>query len=941
MELTRPNYAVVYVILLCALAQGGSEGKGGKEEDISRDGGGALSSSIYVHGIKAENKWKHCRRELIERKNDVKYFDWHPLEGSSDIRTTKNDINEETRFLPLHIKRKSLDCFRTSTTPTPVSEKRSSRNLLSEHFGSTLGVESSHGRNLIADSPKDQMAPSPAAAAEGSPNQVRTPASSPSLPTQPSPTPSPTQSSPTQASDSPSPTQPSATPSSPTKQSPTPSSPTPTPKARDLPLPPNMLVPFPPPPPSPPRSPPQIYRPVVYALVPSPPNNEDKKKQTVIIAASVSGFIILVAMALCCREARTNKSDRDDRPLLVLTSNDYAGGSMKVVRLGNAGDAESDTDKGKNPSNVRNWSVKGGDNNIASVAETPGTTSGGAAQVPVPPSETTAPAPVPVLAAPAPGPPTPTPPGPPPPPPPKQAPPHAPRAPPPPKGVHPPPAPPKLMGGKNQGPVVSNEVGSSEADAPKAKLKPFFWDKVNAKPGQSMVWHEINSGSFVINEEMMESLFGCAQNKNERKKDSPHVDTSVHYIQIIDPRKAQNLSILLRALNVTTEEVIDALKEGNEIPVELIQTLLKMAPTSDEELKLRLFNGQLSELGPAERFLKVLVDIPFAFKRLECLMFMFMLQEEFSSMKESFATLEVASNELRKSRLFLKLLEAVLKTGNRMNDGTYRGGAQAFRLDTLLKLSDVKGTDGKTTLLHFVVEEIIRSEGIRAMRSERESRSRCSVGTDDSDEGTEETEEQYRSLGLEVVSSLSTELEEVRKAALIDGDALTNGVSKLGHSMVKTEAFLNTEMKSLEEESEFQRMMERFMESARSEVMWLVEEEKRIMALVKSTADYFHGNAGKDEGLRLFLIVRDFLIILDKVCREVKEATIKRFSNAATSTNTTKDHPTSLSCSSPDAHTPTPPSDLHRRLFPAIAERRIDYSSSSSSSSSDDDHQDF
>jgi hypothetical protein len=64
----------------------------------------------------------------------------------------------------------------------------------------------------------------------------------------------------------------------------------------------------------------------------------------------------------------------------------------------------------------------------------------------------------------------------------------------------------------------------------------------------------------------MESLFGCTnQNKNERRKDSPCVDTSVHYIQIIDPKKAQNLSILLRALNVTTAEVIDALNEGNMI----------------------------------------------------------------------------------------------------------------------------------------------------------------------------------------------------------------------------------------------------------------------------------------------------------------------------------------------------------------------------------------
>ena len=83
------------------------------------------------------------------------------------------------------------------------------------------------------------------------------------------------------------------------------------------------------------------------------------------------------------------------------------------------------------------------------------------------------------------------------------------------------------------------------------------------------------------------------------------------------------------------------IESGNEIPVELMQTLLKMAPTTDEELKLRLFTGDVSQLGPAERFLKVLVDIPLPFKRLESLLFMFTLPEEASSIKECFSTLEV------------------------------------------------------------------------------------------------------------------------------------------------------------------------------------------------------------------------------------------------------------------------------------------------------------
>lgn len=80
---------------------------------------------------------------------------------------------------------------------------------------------------------------------------------------------------------------------------------------------------------------------------------------------------------------------------------------------------------------------------------------------------------------------------------------------------------------------------------------------------------------------------------------------------------------------------------GITLPVELIQTILKMAPTEQEELKLRVYAGDLSQLGPAERFLKVLVDLPLAFKRLEALLFMSIAQEEVASVKEALGTLEV------------------------------------------------------------------------------------------------------------------------------------------------------------------------------------------------------------------------------------------------------------------------------------------------------------
>lgn len=281
---------------------------------------------------------------------------------------------------------------------------------------------------------------------------------------------------------------------------------------------------------------------------------------------------------------------------------------------------------------------------------------------------------------------------------------------------------------------------------------------------------------------------------------------------------------------------------------------------------------------------------------------------------------QVACKKLRSSRLFLKLLEAVLKTGNRMNDGTYRGGAQAFKLDTLLKLSDVKGTDGKTTLLHFVVQEIIRSEGIRAVRTERASQSDSSMKTDDfAEDFTEESAEHYRILGLQVVSGLSSELEDVKRAAFIDADGLTATVSKLNQSLRKTKDFLNADMKSRDEESEFHRTLANFVECVEADISGLLGEEKRIMTLVKSAADYFHGKAGKDEGLRLFAIVRDFLRMLDKACKEVRDAGMK------TVIRTPKKEAPTLS-SSLEIHQQS--ADIRQRLFPAIMERRIGNSSS-------------
>lgn len=416
----------------------------------------------------------------------------------------------------------------------------------------------------------------------------------------------------------------------------------------------------------------------------------------------------------------------------------------------------------------------------------------------------------------------------------------------------------------NKGASSSERNDADDNDGEKPKLKPLHWDKVRASSDRATVWDQLKSSSFQLNEDMMESLFGC-NSANSVPKEATRksvLPPAEHENRVLDPKKSQNIAILLRALNVTRDEVSEALLDGNpeSLGAELLETLVKMAPTKEEEIKLREYSGDISKLGSAEQFLKTVLDIPFAFKRVEAMLYRANFDTEVKYLRKSFQTLEAASKELKNSRLFLKLLEAVLRTGNRMNVGTNRGDAKAFKLDTLLKLVDIKGTDGKTTLLHFVVQEIIRSEG---------------TSTDSTNEKLQGStlskvkEDDFGKQGLQVVTGLSRDLGNVRKAAGMDSDVLSSYVSKLAMGLEKVRLVLQYDKPDMQ--GKFFHSMKLFLRGADEEISRIKSDERKALSLVKEVTEYFHGDTNKEEAhpFRIFVIVRDFLNVLDHVCKEV------------------------------------------------------------------------
>lgn len=80
----------------------------------------------------------------------------------------------------------------------------------------------------------------------------------------------------------------------------------------------------------------------------------------------------------------------------------------------------------------------------------------------------------------------------------------------------------------------------------------------------------------------------------------------------------------------------------DRLGIAVLEILLKMAPTKEEERRLKEYrNESLSKLGPAERFIKAVVNVPFAFKRVGAMLYVSNFDSEVKYLKLSFQILKV------------------------------------------------------------------------------------------------------------------------------------------------------------------------------------------------------------------------------------------------------------------------------------------------------------
>nr|GEU29213.1 hypothetical protein [Tanacetum cinerariifolium] len=317
-------------------------------------------------------------------------------------------------------------------------------------------------------------------------------------------------------------------------------------------------------------------------------------------------------------------------------------------------------------------------------------------------------------------------PGPPPPPPPARG--GVPGPPPPPGRSGPPPPPPPGTKGSNgvQQPTSSSgrlrssgslgsgkgKVSSGSSIPPKkTSLKPLHWNKVT-RALQGSLWadtqkQEDKSKAPEIDINELESLFSAASVSDNAAKGGARRGSKINKpekVQLVDLRRAYNCEIMLTKIKIPLPDMLNAVLalDATALDIDQVENLIKFCPTKEEMETLKNYTGNKEMLGKCELFFMELMKVPRVESKLRVFAFTITFTSQVSDLRKNLSAINDATIEVKESAKLRQIMQTILTLGNALNQGTARGSAVGFKLDSLLKLSDTRARNNKMTLMHYL-----------------------------------------------------------------------------------------------------------------------------------------------------------------------------------------------------------------------------------------------
>uniref|UniRef100_A0A8C6IVI0 Uncharacterized protein n=1 Tax=Melopsittacus undulatus TaxID=13146 RepID=A0A8C6IVI0_MELUD len=286
------------------------------------------------------------------------------------------------------------------------------------------------------------------------------------------------------------------------------------------------------------------------------------------------------------------------------------------------------------------------------------------------------------------------------------------------RDVPPPPPLLPLGGGALPAGLGAPSAGSVKVKKPiqtKFRMPVFNW--VALKPSQidGTVFNELND------EKVLQELdMSDFEEQFKTKAQGPGLDISAlkvkatqkapNKVTLMESNRAKNLAITLRKGGCSIQDICTAIETYDQqaLSLDFLELLLRFLPTEHERTLIGKFEQEQQppeELSDEDQFMIRFSKIPRLAERMNIMIFLGNFSDTAQLLMPQLNAIIAASMSLKSSSKLRNILEIVLAFGNYMNSSK-RGAAYGFRLQSLDALLEMKSTDRKQTLLHYLVRVI-------------------------------------------------------------------------------------------------------------------------------------------------------------------------------------------------------------------------------------------
>ncbi|KAJ6837213.1 formin-like protein 6 [Iris pallida] len=272
-----------------------------------------------------------------------------------------------------------------------------------------------------------------------------------------------------------------------------------------------------------------------------------------------------------------------------------------------------------------------------------------------------------------------------------------------------PPPPPNGLNAKGRG--LNRSRQSTQSSTKKTSLKPLHWVKVT-RAMQGSLWAETQkpdeaskAPEFDMSE--LESLFSAAvptRGSADKSSGRASLGNKSDKVHLIDLRRANNCEIMLTKVKMPLADLMSSVLtlDDSLLDVDQVDNLIKFCPTKEEMDLLKGFGGDKESLGKCEQYFLELMQVPRVESKLRVFSFKIQFRCQVADLSGNLNIVNSSAKEIRNSAKLKRIMQTILSLGNALNQGTARGSAIGFRLDSLLKLTDTRARNNKMTLMHYL-----------------------------------------------------------------------------------------------------------------------------------------------------------------------------------------------------------------------------------------------